>query len=212
MNASDHEDLQLLMAWRAGDRRAGNRLVRRHYHRVRHFFATKVSKGVDDLTQQTFLACAAQPGRIVEGRFVPYLYGVARNKLLHHLRSRYRHEERLDPLRPSQSDPAGSSGFAARGERGRALLLALRRLPLDSQIAVEMFYWEEMSIPEIAAVLDAPSGTIKARLARARATLRDHLPRVLGTDATRNTTARGLADWASTIRRQAPARATVTAG
>lgn len=193
-------DLTLLMAWRAGDVAAGNALVRRYYHRVRHFFATKVDEDVDDLTQQTLLACVERTGRIVDGRFAAYLFGIARNKLLHRLRHHHRHAARLDPLRTSAHALAGSSGFAVRGQRERALLVALRRLPLDAQIALEMHYWEDMSIPEIGTVLDAPTGTVKARLARARAALRQHLEGLGGAAQTRRTTARGITAWADSIR------------
>jgi RNA polymerase sigma-70 factor (ECF subfamily) len=190
----------LLAAWQAGDLGAGNALVRRYYHRVRHFFSTKVDDHVDDLTQQTFLACAASRSRIVDGAFAPFLFGIARNKLLHRLRHARRHCARLERFRSSAPDAGASSGFAARGQRGRVLLLALRRLPLDAQIALEVFYWEEMTIPEIAVVLGVPAGTVKARLSRARTALREHLHELRGTAATRRTTATDLLQWATARR------------
>ena len=168
----DESDLALLHRWRSGDVAAGNRLVRRHYHRVRQFFATKLDDGVDDLTQQTFLACTERRQVIEQGRFVAFLLAIARNKLLHCFRHRGRHQARLDPLTTSVADLATSSGIVVRGQRKRSLVSALRELPIDAQIALELFYWEELSIAEIAAVLEVPSGTVKARLSRARAALK----------------------------------------
>ncbi|MCH9686399.1 MAG: sigma-70 family RNA polymerase sigma factor [Deltaproteobacteria bacterium] len=196
----DTSDLTLLCAWQAGDAVAGNHLVRRYYHRVRHFFATKVDDHIDDLTQQTFTACVQKAACIIDGRFAAYLFGIARNKLLHRLRHQRRHGARLDPLRTSVAACGYSSGFAARDQRSRCLLLALHRLPIDAQIALEMFYWEEMSIPEIAVVLDVPVGTVKARLFRARRELRGHLAALTGTEASRRVQASGLRQWAQQLR------------
>ncbi len=201
-------DLALLCAWQAGDTAAGNQLVRRYYHRIRHFFATKLDDHIDDLTQQTFMACVDKAACIIDGRFAAYLFGIARHKLLHRLRHQRRHGARLDPLRTSVADMGHSSGFAARDQRSRCLLLALQRLPIDAQIALEMFYWEEMSIPEIAVVLDVPVGTIKARLFRARRELRRHLATLTGTEPTRRARASGLLDWARGVR---PVRSVRTA-
>ena len=39
------------------------------------------------------------------------------------------------------------------------------------QVALELFYWEEMTVTEISAVLETPVGTVKSRLQRARARL-----------------------------------------
>ena len=51
-------DIALLERWRAGDRRAGEDLFSRHFAQVLRFFEGKVGGRAEDLTQQTFLACA----------------------------------------------------------------------------------------------------------------------------------------------------------
>jgi RNA polymerase sigma-70 factor (ECF subfamily) len=45
---------------------------------------------------------------------------------------------------------------------------ALRRLPVELQVVVELHYWEEQSTAEMAEVLEVPQGTVKSRLRRAR--------------------------------------------
>ena len=61
-----------------------------------------------------------------------------------------------------------ASAEAAQHEEQRLLLEALRRIPLDLQIAIELHYWEGMSGPDLAQVLDIPEGTVRSRLRRAR--------------------------------------------
>lgn len=199
------DDVELLEAWRAGDDNAGNRLVRRYFSRVHHFFKSKVVEGSEDLTQQTFLACVEARDRVdAERGFRPYLFGIARAKLLHHYRRIRRHDDRLNPLENSIAGLEGSvSGLVASREEQRLLLVALRQLPLDYQIALEMHYWEDMRVAEVAEVLGAPEGTVKARLARARTMLRDKIAELASDAEAKDTTVRNLERWARSLRADA---------
>jgi RNA polymerase sigma-70 factor (ECF subfamily) len=67
------------------------------------------------------------------------------------------------------------SRFAAERQEQAQVLDALHRLPLDLQITLELHYWEEMTVAEIAVVLEIPVGTVKSRLHRARDRLRELL-------------------------------------
>lgn len=178
------DDLELLARWRDGDAESGNRLVRRHFSAVYRFFVNKVDEGVSDLTQQTFLALVESRDRI-ETRvgFRAYLLGVARFKLVHHLRGQYRKGELFSPEHVSvlevEPDPGTSpTRRIAEGEQRQLLEQALRSLPLDHQITLELHYWNEMSIAEIAVVLDRAPGTIKSRLFRARGMLQAQVRRL----------------------------------
>ena len=168
------DDVQLLFRWRAGDDAAGNQLVERHFRAVFRFFANKVDADASDLTQQTFLALVERHDRLdPEIGFRAYALGVARHKLVHHLRGRYRDDTVFAPDRmsamQSPPDPGTSPTRRIADDERRALVgYALRSLPLDHQIALELHYWNEMSIAEIATVLDCTPGSVKARLFRAR--------------------------------------------
>ncbi len=171
------EDIDLLAHWRRGDTEAGNRLLRRHFSRVYRFFRSKLDRGAEDLAQQTFLAVVEGRDRIRDGSsFKGYVFGIARRQLMLVLRKRYRRPEALDLDAVSMSvliddkDPSPSQFVAQRHEQ-RLLISALRTLPLDYQIALELHYWEEMGVADIAAVLDASPGTIKSRLSRGRSAL-----------------------------------------
>ncbi len=195
------DDAELLLQWRAGDEKAGSRVLQRHVHRVSRFFRSKVSDAAEDLIQQTFLACVEGRHRVVDERgFSAYLFGVARNVLRVHLRARQAEREQLDFGSQSIVDVApGAQTNLARRRDQRVVVEALRRLPLDMQIALEMFYWEGLSGLELAAVLGVKHATARSRLRLARARFEGELD-ALRKEAKLATTARGLSDWAAAIR------------
>ena len=171
------DDLALLAAWRAGDRERGNELFQRHIRSISRFFRTKVPEAAEDLTQNTFLALVEiDPARIAGVSFRAYLFGIARNHLLMHLRTKLRADARFDPLTRSARDAgAGAINIVARQQQQVLVATALQKLPIDYQVALELHYFEGMPLAEIAEVLGRPVGTIKSLLARGREMLREHL-------------------------------------
>ena len=178
------DDRALLTAWHDGDQDAGQRLFARHFDAVCRFFATKVSEGIDDLVQRTFLACQEKRSQWPEGvEFRPYLFGIARNVLRRRLREKEYAGRRFDMLESSVADVGPSPASIADGRRETALLVrALRKLPVDLQIAIELRFWEGMSAAQVATVLELPEGTAKTRLRRARQLLEAEIA-ALSTDA-----------------------------
>jgi RNA polymerase sigma factor (sigma-70 family) len=170
-------DAELLEAWRRGDGAAGHELFVRHAGSVSRFFRNKIDTDLDDLVQRTFLACVESRDRVRDGSsFRAYVLRIARNELINHYAARQRAAARADPLTTSILDfGASPSVMVAAGERDLALLTALRRLPLDLQTALELYYWEELGTAELGEVLGIPQGTVKSRLSRAREHLRVHL-------------------------------------
>jgi RNA polymerase sigma-70 factor (ECF subfamily) len=169
-------DCQLLIAWRGGDSAAGNALISRYFDAIYRFFRSKVADDVEDLVQSTFLSCAESTTAVSDDGFRAFLYTIARNRLSDHLRRRYRTGEHVDWDDVSVQDLGTSpSGVVARNQREGLLMEAMRRLPVDWQIALELAYWEDLGGPDIAAVLGIQENTVRSRLARARARLRDEL-------------------------------------
>ncbi|MEM6991736.1 MAG: sigma-70 family RNA polymerase sigma factor [Myxococcota bacterium] len=181
------DDIALLSRWREGDDEAGNRLVRDHFRAVFRFLSNKLDEDAADLTQQTFLALVERRDRLAaDVSFRAYALGVARHLLLHHLRRHYRDDAVFSPDRMSAiqplPDPATSpTRKMVQAERRRIVDLALRSLPLDHQIALELHYWNEMSVAEIATVLDCTPGSVKSRLFRARRGLQQQVRRLCAT-------------------------------
>jgi RNA polymerase sigma-70 factor (ECF subfamily) len=177
--ASLASDEQLLIAWRGGDRALGNELFSRHIRAVSRFFRTKVPESAEDLTQQTFLALL--DGKPISVSFRAYLFGIARNVLLMHLRGKSRAAARFDPLTWSAPDAGASPVRAAAAlEQTRALAAALQKLPVDYQVALELHYFEGLSVAEIGDVLGKPAGTIKSLLSRGRDLLRERIAELVG--------------------------------
>ena len=201
----DVDDFELLRAWQAGDRRAGSELVQRNFQVLFRFFRNKIDDNPTDLIQQTLTTCVEVRDRVPGGAsFRAYALGIARNKLLHHLRRAQRQANamRLQANAPVSVGDSPSQILAARQEQ-RLLLAALRKLPLDAQIAIELFYWEGLKIDEIAAVLEVAPGTVKSRLSRAKEQLREHIATLAVTEDLRRSTMDELAHWVASLREAA---------
>jgi len=200
-------DAELLEAWRGGRQSAGRELVDRHFDAVARFFHNKIGAGAEDLVQQTFLALAEGRDRIRDGAHIrAYLLGAAHNVLRQHLRSR----ERDQPIdfsitRMADLGPTPASVAAHAGER-RLLLLALRELPIEHQIALELCYWEDLNAAEIAEILGVSHSAMRSRLVRARKLLTEAIERLASSPALSASTLDNLEAWALAIRAASDAR------
>lgn len=197
-------DEELLAAWKNGDTAAGQTLFDRHFAAVYRFFTNKVRTAgdADDLVQQTFLALLERAERLEAASFRAYLLGVAHHKLCAYYRGARRAEERFE-LGSVSAEDLGSGALArvCADEQQRQLLAALRQIPLDDQILLEMFYWEQMTGAEIAEVLKIPLGTLRNRLKAARQRLQVKLAAGAPLVALASSLA-GLRTWASGVRKQ----------
>ena len=195
-------DIELFEAWRGGDQRAGAELFRRHYDTLTRFFANKVAaEHRPELIQRTMLACVESSERF-EGRsrFSSYLLGIALRQLYKHF-DRRRRGERVDFGTVSIEDlePSPSQAIAAQDEY-HVLLQALRRLPLDYQLVLELVYWEDFTAAEVAESLDIPVGTAKTRIRRGKELLREQVETVSVSPALMQSTISNLEGWARALR------------
>lgn len=157
----------------------------RHGASIHRYITRRVGREVgDELTSETFLTAFRRRGDFDQARedALPWLYGIAAKQLL----SRARKERRglrayarsgVDPL----ADPAEIGEAADRRidaqRRGPELARALAALkPRDREILL-LFAWAELSYEQIAEALDVPLGTVRSRLSRARARIREQLER-----------------------------------
>ena len=178
-------DAVLLEAWRAGDRRAGETLIGRHYRGVLRFFELNASWAADDLAQRTFLACIERADQVRDAAaFRPYLLGIARRQLARHLRQLAQSDalRRFDAPAPAES--TRMSTLVARNREQMLVLRALASLPRGTQSLLILYYWEGVRTPELAEAFGVTPSTIRSRLDRARDLLRTRMQAFTGRLAT----------------------------
>lgn len=197
-------DAELLQSWSQGNTDAGEELFERHYKGVAAFFRTKARDHAAELSQKTFLACIESLPRFRgEGSFRSYLYGIAYRQLQRHYRNLSR-DERIDfGLSTVENlDPTPSKIIAADDDE-QQLLAALRRIPVEHQVVLELYYWQELTTAQCAEVLEIPHSTIKSRLQRARKLLEEQLEAGGQSPAQVEETLSGLIAWSERVRAQA---------
>lgn len=204
MSERSHER-ELLLAWRDGDRKAGSELIRTHARLVQRFFANKVGKPeqVEELAQRTFAACVDGVERFRgDANFRTWLFAIANNVLREYFRES-RRDDKLDFASVSLEDGgAGQSTLFAVSQEQQRLIAALRRISIDSQVLLELYYWEELTAPELSEVFGVPVGTIRGRIGKAKLELRGVLDTMDRTQERPPTTEAQLDDWAQQVRAQ----------
>lgn len=170
-------DCQLVEAALAGDAQAYRALVERHERRIYRFLLRHVvcADEAEDLAQETFLQAYRSLAKYNgEAKFTTWVIGIALNVARnHHNRSR---------------EPAAGNGGDVEVEELaatvadvmetvhqarilRAVQLAILELPQEQRDCVSLVALEGLSYDEASRALGVPIGTIKSRLARARAKL-----------------------------------------
>ena len=207
MDARD--DATLLADWRAGDKAAGGALFERHFVAVFRFFASKLGDvAAEDLVQRTFMAVVESRDRVRDGvRMRAYVLGVAKNQLLMFLRTRGRRgvDQELAQSCADELLPSPPSVLAGT-EQERLIVRALRRIPLELQMVLELHYWEELATEEIGELLGIPRGTVKSRLFRAREEVRRAIEALADDPQLRESSVQGFEQWVLRIRDAKPPR------
>jgi RNA polymerase sigma factor (sigma-70 family) len=198
------DEQALLTAWRGGDEDAGEVLFERYYDGLARFFRSKAGEHAPDLIQRTFLVCLETQSRMREGTtFQAYLFGVARHILLEHYRGKRRDGDRFDASESSVADLGPTpTTLMAREQETQLLLQALRRIPLESQMILELYYWENLTAKDIGDVLEIPEGTARTRIRRAKQLLETQLSQLASSPALLESTVSDLESWARHLREE----------
>jgi len=191
-------DEELMHAYAAGHADAFERLYDRHQMRLWRYIFRSVgdSATADDLAQDVWLRVAGQaasyqpragaPGRPV-ARFGTWLFTLARNRVIDHLRGLHPAvslDAPLDDARTLADTLAAPSGFGPvrqieNRQQAEQLLAALNALPPVQRDAFLLQAEGEMSLAEIAATTGVGAETAKSRLRYARAALRCALEEIV---------------------------------
>lgn len=175
---SAEEDL--VEALRGDDPEALAALFDRYGDRIYNhcFRATGDWAEAEDATSVVFLEVWRHRRRVVahDGSALPWLYGVATNVCRNLARSRRRQRRALAALPRPASVPDHAERVAERlrsTERMRAVLDAIEDLPPREREVLSLVVWSGLTYQQAASALDVPVGTVRSRLARARARLTD---------------------------------------
>ena len=109
----------------------------------------------------------------MDGKLLPWLYGIATNVLRNRRRAQWRHRRLVAQLeaQPRRAAEPDADARAQAAVQMREVLEHLGRLPRAQREVLALCVWSGLSYEEAALALAIPVGTVRSRLARARATL-----------------------------------------
>lgn len=179
------EDNELVGRCQAGDLGAFNAIVERYQSRVFNLAARILGNrtSAEDITQETFISAYRAINRFRAGSLQAWLLRIATNACRDFMRAgRQRPSESLDEhmLNPgfqvASSDPSPEQQVL-QGELAAEIQQSILSIPEDQRAVLVLVDVQGMSYEEAAVAIRASIGTVKSRLSRARARVRDDLAR-----------------------------------
>ena len=174
-------DEQLVARARTGSQRAYRSLVERYERPVFNLVARMVRDRTlaEDLAQESFVKAFSRLDsyRPEQGKFSNWMFKIAHNTAIDHLRRGALSTVSIDPSEPDQvdlhariADEAADSplDLAVVDDLGAALAQAVARLRPEYREAVVLRHQEGLAYEEIAEIMELPLGTVKTYLHRAR--------------------------------------------
>ena len=193
MTVDDDAIERLVEAAQGGDPEAFGALFDRYHGPVYRYVAARVGRPSDaeDLAQLVFVKALEALPRY-ERRGVPFggwLFRLARNVVIDHIRTRREHVT-IDLVVEKSSDVGGPDDLAVLRQEMDSVAIALRRLTPEQREAIELRFFAGLSAKEAAEAMGRQEGTVRGLQFRAIAALRrelgvqpdtDELSRVSGT-------------------------------
>lgn len=178
MNPEQQKGLELqLLAVRCqvGEAEAFDELVQRFHLPLWKYLRrlTADPAVADELVQEVWLkVIRGFPDLRDPARLAPWMFRIARFTAIDRLRRGSMDSE--SPL-PTEIEASSEPEPLEREERDAVLHQGLAELPWVEREVLTLFYLEELSLQEVAEVLEVPKGTVKSRLHRARRLLKMRL-------------------------------------
>lgn len=171
---------RLIQQAQQGDRQAFGELILRHQGQVYHYARRLLGHAADaqDITQDVFVkAYLALPQWHPKATVIAWLLRITRNTCFDLLRSQQRRPSQpLDDIDPSLlSTDTSIATQHIKAQQLQQLELAVLSLPFEQREVLILRDLEGFSYQEIAEILMLNIGTVRSRLARARAALRQKL-------------------------------------
>jgi len=179
------DEQALIESARKGDVRAFNQLVPL-YQSMAYNLAYRILGDPDaaaDATQDAFVSAFKAMRKFRGGSFKAWILRIVTNACYDQLRSKQRKptesldaltvdQDHISYLRDESEQPAE---FVERQELNRAIQVAIQTLPLEQRTIVVLSDVQGLSYQEISEITGLSLGTVKSRLSRGRARLRNHL-------------------------------------
>jgi RNA polymerase sigma-70 factor (ECF subfamily) len=170
-------DEALIQRVAAGNALAMQVLFARHHVRVYRFVLRMVRNATvaEDLTSEVFLSVWRQAHRFkARSTVTTWLLAIAHNKALSELRRR--RAEALDEDTLAIEDPAGDPEVELQAkDRGKLLRRCLTQLSAEHREMIDLVYYHEKSVHEVAEIVGIPANTVKTRTYYARRRLSELL-------------------------------------
>lgn len=173
------DDKQLMLEVKRGDRRAFDTLYHRYARRLQGFFFRQLGGDEEraaDAMQDTLLRVFEHRERYVEGNDVgTWVFSIAYNLCKNIYRSNAYEAQYLQTL---DAQPAEESAVEIQMDHERlmeALQQVLDALPPPLRLLFSLRHEEELTVPQIAAILQIPEGTVKSRLHKTMNLIRQQL-------------------------------------
>lgn len=173
------EDLELIRQMAAKDARALDAFYER-YKRAAFSLVYRIVGNREDaegVLVDVFWQAWQQANRHDPSRGKPlaWLLTIARTRAIDSVRSKNSRRTEDIESRPETASPNPSGDPFVRADTREAVVEALRSLPDQQRIPLEMAYYKGMSHTEIASALDQPLGTVKDRIRNGMMHLRKRL-------------------------------------
>ena len=189
LSDAGQRDLDIVELLQGGRHEAAFERLAERYERKVYRLCCTIMRDPDqaaDAAQESLLRVwKALPGYDQRASLSTWIYTITRNRCLTALERRRELESMSDPAVEQAAEAAGaaagSGGGAPETAQDQSALLRelVEALPAHYRRALTLFYYEERSVGEVAAMLSQPEGTIKTHLHRARALLLERV-RALG--------------------------------
>ena len=164
-------DEALIQAIAKGDRPAMQTLYRRHHVRIYRFILrlTNDASSAEDLVSEVFIGAWRQAGSFrSKSQVSTWLLAIARNKALSAL-GRRRDEQLNDDAADQIADPACDADTMIEDrERSAIIRKCLSQLSSDHREVIDLVYYHEKTVEEVAQIIHVPASTVKTRMFYAR--------------------------------------------
>ena len=177
----DQEQInRLVQEAQAGDKEAFHDLHQIYWRQIRYFIwkTLKNESEVEDVLQETFIEAYRHLGQLKDPAvFRPWLYKIA----LYQCNRVFRRkkplifsdmEESTVAAIPDETAEFLPMSVLENKEAGNLILKLVDQLPDEQRVTMTLYYFQQLTIVEIARIMDCPENTVKSRMRYAKRTLK----------------------------------------